>query len=404
MKILFVSRWYPYPADNGSKIRVYNLIKHLAASHELHLVSFATAETTAADLAAMSAYCRELEVIRYEPYQPWRLKAVAGLFSPKPRSVIDTYSPEMERVIKQKNATQAFDLVIASQIDMAPYALALPGVPKIFEEVELTTRYEQFSRQAQPLKRAWSRLSWEKLSRYVAWLMVQFEGCTVVSDGELAQLRQIAPDYKPIEVIPNGVDTGYYAGNFGAPTADTLVYSGALTYKANFDAVDYFLREIFPLIRAQRPGVKLFITGKTEGVPVDQLPSQEAVVFTGYLDDIRPTLAQSRVNIVPLRLGGGTRLKVLESLAIGAPVVATPKGAEGLEVIPNRDLLIAEEPAQFAEAVIRLLQDPVLSQSLSRNGQQTVRNKYDWQIIGQKFNRFIETVAATHGVKARLNG
>jgi glycosyltransferase involved in cell wall biosynthesis len=133
------------------------------------------------------------------------------------------------------------------------------------------------------------------------------------------------------------------------------------------------------------------------------VPHCEGVIFTGYLDDIRPTLAQSSVNIVPLRLGGGTRLKVLESLAIGTPVVASSKGAEGLEVVPQRDLLIADEPTQFAEAVLQLLQNSVLRQTLSRNGQQVVRNKYDWQTIGRQFNHFIETVATTP-VKARING
>src|SRR5688572_25491713 len=155
MKILFISRWYPYPADNGSKIRIYNLIKYLASYHEIHLISFAAAETSAKDLVAMRPYCQEIEVVRYHSYQPWRWKAMTGFFSPQPRSVVDTYNPEMEQLIKQKTTAQAFDLVIASQVDMAPYAIAIPGIPKVFEEIELTTRYEQFSRQHQPLKKAW---------------------------------------------------------------------------------------------------------------------------------------------------------------------------------------------------------------------------------------------------------
>jgi glycosyltransferase involved in cell wall biosynthesis len=294
-------------------------------------------------------------------------------------------------------------MIIASQVDMAPYAVTVPDVPKVFEEIELTTRYEQFSRQSHPAKKAWSRLSWWKLSHYIAQLITRFNGCTVVSEGERQQLQRIAPNYSPVEVIPNGVDTGYYSGNFGEPAANTLIYSGALSYKANFDAMEYFLREIFPLIRAQEPAIKLLITGKVEGVPVERLPNQEGVIFTGYLADIRPALAQSSVSIVPLRLGGGTRLKVLEAFAIGTPVVTTSKGAEGLDVVPNRDLLIADEPAEFATAVLRLLQNPALRESLSRKGQQTVKNKYDWQMIGQQFNNFIETVAVKHSAKASIN-
>lgn len=403
MKLLFISRWFPYPADNGSKIRIYNLIKCLASAYEVHLISFATAETGDHEVEKMRRYCRQVDVVRYQAYQPWRWKAIAGFFSPKPRSVVDTYHPEMERVIRQSAGAASFDMVVASQIDMAAYALCVPGVPRIFEEIELTTRYEQFSRQQQPLKRAWSRMSWGKLSRYMAQLMNQFDGCTVVSEGERELLRQAALPYQAVKVIPNGVDTEAYSGKFGSPVADTLIYSGALTYQANFDAMDYFLREIFPLIQAQCPPVKLFITGRLDGVPVERLPQPEGVSFTGYLEDIRPTLAQSWASIVPLRLGGGTRLKVLEAMAMGTPVVATSKGAEGLDVVPGQDLLVADDPADFASAVLRLLQNPTLRQTLSHNGQQAVRNKYDWQMIGQQFREFLETAAATSSIKANIH-
>jgi glycosyltransferase involved in cell wall biosynthesis len=155
--------------------------------------------------------------------------------------------------------------------------------------------------------------------------------------------------------------------------------------------MEFFLHEIFPLIQAQRPQVKLYITGKLAGVPVDRLPRNEGVIFTGYLDDIRPRVAQSWVTIVPLQIGGGTRLKVLESLALGTPVVATGKGAEGLDLAPGRDLLIADKPADFAAAVLRLLQNPTLRETLSRNGRAAVK-KYDWQIIGQNFCNFVERI------------
>jgi glycosyltransferase involved in cell wall biosynthesis len=214
--------------------------------------------------------------------------------------------------------------------------------------------------------------------------------------AEQARILQVLPNYRMVKVIPNGVDVVHYTADFGEPTADTLVYSGALSYSANFDAVDFFLREIFPLIRAERPQVKLMITGKLEGVAIGRLPStrNNGVAFTGYLDDIRPTVARSWMSIVPLRMGGGTRLKILEALALGTPVVATSKGAEGLDLVPERDLLIADRPADFAAAVLRLLQDPALRETLGRNGRQAVKARYDWQMIGQEFNDFIETVVA----------
>ncbi|HEX9921952.1 MAG TPA: glycosyltransferase family 4 protein [Anaerolineae bacterium] len=397
MNILFLSRWFPYPPDNGSRIRIFNLIKHLSLHNEIDLVSFAGQSVADEQLAAMQDYCRCVEIVRYQPFQSTRLNAILGFFSRRPRSVIDTYSLEMERLVQRTARNHSIDLVIASQIDMAPYALTLPDTPKIFEEVELTTLYEQFVLQTHPLKKFRKGLMWWKLSHYAADILQAFDGCTIVAGQERERVLQVAPGYQPIWNVPNGVDTGYYAAGFGKPQADTLVYAGALTYQANFDAVDYFLREIFPRIQAVRPQVKLFVTGKLEGVPVEQLPQNEGVVYTGYLDDIRPRVAQSWCSIAPLRIGGGTRLKILESLASGTPVVATSKGAEGLDLVPDKDLLIADDPAEFAAAVLRLLQDETLRQKLSRNGRQTVEATYDWQSIGFQFNNFIKTVVSRNG-------
>lgn len=401
MKILFVSRWFPYPPDNGSKIRIFNLIKHLSLYHELHLVSFASEPVGDEQLAAMKQYCQQVDVAQYRPFRPGRPKALLGYFSRRPRSVIDTYNTDMHGLIKQVGLASSFDVVVASQVDMAPYALMLPDALRIFEEIELTTSYEASLKEAQPVQRLRRRLAWKKLSNYVAHLLRSFDGGTVVSAQECKRVLQVAPGYQPISIVPNGVDVAYLATtDFGPPEPDTLIYSGALTYHPNFDAVDFFLREVFPLIQAERPQVKLFITGKLDGVPIERLPVNKNVIFTGYLDDIRPRVAQSWINIVPLREGGGTRLKILEALALGTPVVATAKGVEGLDLAAGHDLLVADEPAEFATTILQLLQDLPLRERLSQNGRQTVAARYDWSIIGRQFNEFLETVVAQGRRKA----
>jgi glycosyltransferase involved in cell wall biosynthesis len=396
MKILFLSRWYPYPPDNGSKIRILNLLRHLSAQHQVDLISFASEPVDEAQIAPVQHFCRRVEVVPYRPFQPDRLKALMGFFAVQPRSVIDTFNADLQQRVDQAHRERSFDLVIASQIDMAPYALRVTGAAKIFEEIELTTLYEQFARQAHPLKKARGGLTWWKSSHYTVGLLKKFDGCTVVSEAERERVWQLLPKYQPIAIVPNGVNVAGYRNDFGSPEADTLIYSGALTYHANFDAVDFFLREIFPLVQAQRPQIKLRITGKVTGVPIERLPktSSDSVVFTGYLPDIRSAIAQSWISIVPLRLGGGTRLKILEALALGTPVIATSKGAEGLNLAPERDILLADSPTDFAAAILRLLEDPHLRARLSRNGRLAVETKYDWTIIGQQFNTFIETAAA----------
>lgn len=393
MKILFISRWFPYPPNNGTRIRVFNLIKHLSLHHEIDLVSFASETLDTEHLSTMHNYCQRVDVIPYRPFQPRRAKALLGFFSPRPRSVVDTHNPDMQKLVEKIGHESSADMVIASTIDMVPYALTLTNTTKIFEEIELTTLYEKFTNEHHPLKRFRNGLRWWKLSRYVDSLLSTFEACTVVSEGERERVRQISPNYTPIEIIPNGVDVDHYRVNSNPPQIDTLVYSGALTYNANFDAVNFFLRAILPLIHLERPDVKLRITGTLDGVPVDQLPDNKGVIFTGYVDDIRPVILQSWINIVPLRFGGGTRLKILESLALGTPVVTTSKGMEGLDLIPGRDLLVADTPEDFAATVLCLLQDSKQRESLSRNGRQAISAKYDWQIIGPHFNDFVEQVA-----------
>jgi glycosyltransferase involved in cell wall biosynthesis len=401
MRILFLSRWFPYPPDNGSRIRVFNLVKHLSVHHQVDLISFTSDPVTDEQLTALGHYCQRIEVVRHRPFNPGRLTALMGFFSRRPRSVIDTYSAEMQRCVEEAGRDSSPDVVIASQLDMAPYAMAFAAVPKVLEEVELTVLYEKYARQRHPLKRLRTGLMWWKSSRYVADLLRAFDACTVVSEQEREQVLRVSPGHRHVGIVPNGVDTTHYTGNFGMPEADSLVYSGALTYFANFDAMSFFLREVFPLIRAQRPHVKLAITGRLDGVPIDRLACDGGVVFTGYVDDIRPVIGRSWSSVVPLRIGGGTRLKILESLALSTPVVSTSKGAEGLDLEPGRDILIADEPAAFAAAMVRLLQDQELRDRLSRHGQQTVKARYDWQIIGQQFNDLVE--AAVERKNARNN-
>ena len=392
MRILFLSRWYPYPANNGSKIRVYNLIKELARSHEVSLISFATEPVTPDQIAGMRQLCAEVHAVPYAPFQPSSARALLGLFGKRPRSVADTYSPEVSRLVRQSADAAPFDLTIASQIDMALYPLELPGTPRILEEIEISIFQEQANRETQPLRRIRKQLMARKWSGYMAEVLRQYQGATVVSEPEVAPIQRAHPGFGPLAVIPNGADVARFTGDFGQPEPDTIVYTGALTYHVNFDAMRFFLAEVFPRIQAQRPNVRLKIAGRTDGVPIETLPQRSGVEFTGHTDDIRPLVAQSWVSVVPERFGGGTRIKVPEALALGTPVVATQRGATGLALTPGRDVLVADDPQAFAAAVLHVLADPALRASLSRNGRATVERLYDWRVIGAQFEDFLRQV------------
>lgn len=397
MRILYLSRWFPYPPDNGSKIRIFNTLRSLSHSHEIDLISFASEVIHLGRIHELEKYCRTVETVPYRQFQPGRLRAQLGFLAVKPRSVLDTYNREMERRIQRAIQKKRYDLIIGNEIDMAPYLVSIPHTPKLLEDVELTHYYERYAHQANRLNKIQSVVSWLKWERYIRNLSRDIQAWTVVSKKEKNLLSQLSNGVISSLVVPNCVDYQSYQGDFGSPDKDTLIYSGALTYHANYDAVDYFLREIFPLIQKERPETRFIVTGKLDGVPIERLPHHEKVIFSGYLDDIRPAIAHSMVNVVPLRIGGGTRLKILESMAIGTPVVSTSKGVEGLDLVDGREIIVADAPVDFAAAVLRLMADRELREGLSSAGCITVARQYDWDVIAPEFTRFVEDTAGGNG-------
>jgi len=176
------------------------------------------------------------------------------------------------------------------------------------------------------------------------------------------------------------------------PEPGTLIFTGSFRYFANHDAMVWFLGQVYPRIQAQAPDVHLTITGDHANLP---LPCTEGVTLTGFVEDVRPLIATAWISVVPLRLGGGTRLKILEAMALGTPVIATSKGAEGLEAQQEEHLLIADTPEAFVEAVVRVLKEPELRRRLTDNAYQLVRDKYDWAVVMPRFLNLVERVA--HG-------
>ena len=397
MKILFLSRWYPFPQDNGSKIRVFNLIKYLAAKHSVDLLSFSAAHVEKMRIEEMKKYCNRVETVVFKEITQGVLKSLQNLLSPTPLFLHKTHSMEMQRLVERTVKEQEYDLVIASQMSMVPYAMEIPVRRRVFEEIELTVFYEKYWLETQKLKRGRNWLTWVKATRYIASTLESFDGGTVVSEIERQRVKQIYRGGSPVCIIPNGVGFPDGKTDFGLPIPDTLVFSGSLTYDANMDAISYFMGEIFPLVKAARPEVKLLVTGKLDGVQVDDLPNKDWISFTGYLEDVRPAVATSWASIVPLRKGGGTRLKILEALSLGVPVITTSKGVEGLDLFPEKDIFIADQPETFANTILKVLENPGLRERSGQAGQQKVRQKYDWNVIGPQFCNFIEGVVEEGG-------
>lgn len=382
--VLFISWWWPYPADNGSKIRIYNLLRQLAKQHQVSLLSFADeGEVTEERRAHLRTFCREVIAIPRTQPQPGRLQVVRGYLSRWPRSMVYRYSAEMTVAVERITTENTVDAIVASQVDTMRYLEAAPHIPAVLEEVEITIYHEQVLQAAELPTRLQGQMRLTKLQGALQSLMQRGVVVTVVSEKERDYLQQFAPPGVVIPVIPNGVDTQTNRPDKTEPQPYTLIYTGAVTYNPNYEAVAYFIREVWPLVRRRYPQAHFTVTGGTGSVDISDLARQPGVIFTGYLPEISDAVRASWAMVVPLLHGGGTRLKILESMALGTPVISTPKGAEGLDCTPGTDILIAAEPQAMADAVSDIFENAALRARLVTAGRVLVKNRYDWSVIGQ---------------------
>lgn len=392
MNILYLSSWYPYPPDNGSRLRAFHLLQGLAQKHKVTVIAFTDTDQSPQpnDLADLA---ERVITLPRRTYQPGRMRALIGLVSPQPRSLIDTFDPHALQII-QEVVKEKFDAIVASELSMAYYARVLPHRAKIFDEVEIGL-YADAYKSASGLARWRNGLTWFKYARFLRAMARDFRVLTAVSAQERARLTGIGIPPERIEIIPNGVDCALSDEDNCQREPFTLIYNGALTYSANYDAMHFFLEEILPQVRALEPRVKLKITGRAPQFAINELSQDNVVSFTGYVQDIRALVKSSAVCIVPLRQGGGTRLKILEAMALGTPVVSTGKGAEGLGLENNKELLVADSPEEFARAIVRLLTDEPLRVRLSRAARERICREYDWRVIQSRMEQILTRIVGT---------
>ena len=390
MHILFLSGWYPDPPDNGSKLRIINLLRGLAQRHDVSLLSFTDAPRNDLAGSELLSLCQEVQVVTTNHFAPQSWRARLGFFSLTPRSVTATYSSEMEQRIREFLSRTDFDLVIVSELGVAVYSHCFRSLPILLEDIEIALSYESYSRATTFKNKVRYGLTWAKQKRYLNRLLQDFRACTVVSEREKQLLAKTVSGFTNVEVIPNCINLSEYTPIHETPKRHQLIFTGSFRYFANYGAMTWFLQKVYPLIRAVETEVQLTITGDHANLP---LPEEDSVTLTGFVDDIRPLIASSWLSLVPLRIGGGTRLKILEAMALRTPVVSTTKGAEGLGARHGEHILIADTPQEYAEAVLQLLHDPGLRQRLADNAYQFVSQNYDCAVTIPRFLDLVERVA-----------
>ncbi|HFE67459.1 MAG TPA: glycosyltransferase, partial [Chloroflexi bacterium] len=259
-----------------------------------------------------------------------------------------------------------------------------------FEEVEISLIYEDYATAVSLKQRARYGLTWWKHRRYLAGLLRRFQASTVASEQERQRLLAALPQNgRPIAVIPNCLDVAAYADAITEPQPNTLIYTGSFSYFPNHEAMLWFIREVWPLVQAEIPDAQLTITGNRAG---KNLPDAPNVQHVGFVDDVRQYVAASWISLAPIWSGGGTRLKILEAMALRAPVIATSKGAEGIDAVPGEHILAADTAVDFAAETIRLLQSGTLRQKLTNNAYRLVCEKYDWTAVVPQLSDLLEQI------------
>jgi glycosyltransferase involved in cell wall biosynthesis len=397
MRILWLKTELLHPVDKGGKIRTYYMLKELKRTH--HVTYLALDDGMAAHDAVEKAseYCDELIRIPHQTRPKFSAgfycELASNLLSPLPYFMKKYESQEMRRHIEMMSGKGLFDVLVCDFLQPSvnvPMQMTEPTV--LFQHnVEAMIWKRHFEVQSNPLKKAYLYGQWKKCVSYESSTCRRFDHVIAVSKEDVEMMER---DYncKNISDVPTGVDTGFYRSS-GQIEIDpsNLVFTGSMDWLPNEDAIQWFTKEIFPLIKLSVPKATVTIVGRNPYASLVELSKRDtSIVVTGRVDDVRPYIEKAAAYIVPIRVGGGTRLKIYEAMAMQKPIISTTIGAEGLPVRDGEELLIADTPRSFADSVVRLLDKPEFGEKLGANAAKLVREQYGWDSVAADFTNSCE--------------
>ena len=397
MRVLWLKTELLHPVDKGGKIRTYQMLKEMKrASHHITYLTLDDG-TAAADARerATDEYCSELVCVphRVTPKFSARFygELVSNLASPLPYFMKKYESPEMRREIERCISGEDFDVMVC---DFLMPAINVPARVEndktarvLFQHnVEAMIWRRHFETQADALKRLYLKTQWRKTARYERAVCRSFDTVVAVS-REDAEMMRSEYEIENVTDIPTGVDTEYFSPRENTDTHEpyNLVFTGSMDWLPNEDAINFFTTEIWPLIRNRMPAT-LTVVGRNPRESLIELSKRDdSITITGRVEDVRPYMRRAAAYIVPIRIGGGTRLKIYEAMASGLPVVSTTIGAEGLPVTHEEELLLADTPEGFADEVVRVLTDKDFASELSAYAVRRVRAEFSWARVAESF-------------------
>ena len=397
LRILFLTPQLPYPPRQGRSLRNYNLLRYLAGRHQVSLLSFAEPGTRPQDLAHLSSLCRAVQTVP-APVRRLRHRLWTLVASPWPDMAWRLASSDFSRALLAWLRREPQDVLQVEGIEMARYLWALERLGEgsrplvVFDDHNaeyLLQRRACLTDLAEPRRwpaAAYSFVQWRRLRRFERQVSCRADRVVAVSEADAQALSALQPGLRAV-VVPNGVDLAAYRPDHPPQPGlkrPCLVFTGKMDFRPNVDAVLWFARQVLPRLWAHCPAAHLYVVGQSPSPRLDALRASERITITGPVDDVRPYIAAADVYVVPLRVGGGTRLKVLEAMAMGRALVSTGLGVEGLPVSDGQELLLADQPGAFAARVAGLLADEGRRRALGERARAFAERDYGWQTIAPR--------------------
>ncbi len=394
MRILYLTPYVP----SRIRVRPFNLIKCLSTSHEVSLVSLVCDEYERKLVHEVAEYCVSVDLIPLPKHRSY-MNCLFGLPASLPLRVAYYKSPQLEQCVRRVIHERSIDVVHGELIKVAPLLQKIAreeSVATLFDSVDCISWYLQQQRNTVrgPLRKAFVFSEMKKMQRFERSALASFDRTVITSAHDRDCLTSLGAAAQTIAVMPNGVDTEYFTPLASPRQEETLVFCAKLDYYPNSHAILHFCREVLPRIWGRRPGVRLQLVGNNPPEAVRNLASDERITVTGYVPDIRPYLGAAAVALAPLHVAAGMQNKVLEALAMGTPMVATPGSCRSLQVEDGVHLLVAEGDQAFADAALRLLEDRQLAQNVGWAGRQFVVQNFSWIEAAKNLSALYQEIVA----------
>jgi sugar transferase (PEP-CTERM/EpsH1 system associated) len=390
MRILYVCHRFPYPPKRGGTIRPFNMIKHLAQSHEVVVCSITRSDQQTQDAQGIAPYCHEFHIGQVDD-RVQTLRMAATLPTPQSASESYFYSGKLRRDIDRLLAGQRFDLIFVHCSSVAQYVEHVKGIPKILDYGDMDSAKWLEYAQHKPWPLSWGYW-WEgtRVRSLEKRLASRFDFLSTITRSEHRTLLDLGAD-TPSDWFPNGVDNDFFAPVQSVEyDPDTVVFIGRMDYFPNQQGMFDFCANVLPLLKAKRPSVKLQIVGADPSPAVWKLGEIPGVTVTGSVPDVRPYVTRAALTVAPLRIARGTQNKILEAMAMGVPVVASHIAAGGVDAIPGEHLLAGDTPQEQCDAILSILDNPAERARLSKAGRERVLTNHAWPNSMKRLDAIIE--------------